>query len=210
MWPCPNCRAPTAVDTRLRHRTFRRGLAVPRTRRCGGCGFEGITAEFWLDDMPRAAAQLVPRRTVAAPPREHLRLTEAARGLTIAEAAVRTRRQPELLRRWCREGWIRAMRTRSGWRIAESHLELPPVRDRPSQAEGRRRQRVEARCIRCGELELDGRYEQDVAIAGGVVHRRRKGSPKSLRGQYGHTPPSVREVIAWAGRRCLAGTGVDG
>ena len=67
-----------------------------------------------------------------------------------------------------------------------------------------------ARCIRCGELELDGRYEQDVAIAGGVVHRRRKGSPKSLRGQYGHTPPSAREVSAWAGRRCLAGTGVDG
>ena len=86
-FPCPSCRAPTAVDTSSRHRTFRRGLAVWRTRRCRACGFEGITAEFWLDDMPRAAAQLVPRRTVAAPPREHLRLTEAARGLTIAEAA---------------------------------------------------------------------------------------------------------------------------
>ena len=132
LWPCPNCRAPTAVDTRSRHRTFRRGLAVWRTRRCRGCGFEGITAEFWLDDMPRAVAQLVPRGTVAALPRPRLRLTEAARGLTIAEAAARTRRQPELLRRWCREGRIRAMRTRSGWRIAESHLELA-AGPRPAQ-----------------------------------------------------------------------------
>ena len=70
---------------------------------------------------------------------------------------------------------------------------------------------MEARLICFGEVELDGRrYEHDVVIAGGVVHRRRKGPSKSLRGQYGHTPLSVREAIPWGGRRLIVGTGVDG
>lgn len=123
-WPCPACGAQTEVDTSSRHRAFRRGLAVWRTRRCPACGFDGVTAEFWLDDMPRAAAELVPPGTAPPPTRRRKRLPGSAQGLTIAEAAQRTRRHPELLRRWCREGRISAVRTRSGWRIAEAHLEV--------------------------------------------------------------------------------------
>ncbi len=70
---------------------------------------------------------------------------------------------------------------------------------------------MEARLIGFGEVELDGRrYEHDVMIEGGVVHRRNKGPSKDLRGQYGHTPLSVREAIPWGGRRLIVGTGVDG
>jgi hypothetical protein len=70
---------------------------------------------------------------------------------------------------------------------------------------------VKARLVSFGEIEIAGeRYDHDVVIDAGVIHRRKKGPSKALRDQYGHTPLSVAEDIPWGGRRLIIGTGADG
>ena len=53
-------------------------------------------------------------------------------------------------------------------------------------------------------------YEHDVLIARGRVRKRKKKSSKPFRGEFGHTPLSMKENIPWDCRRLVVGTGADG
>jgi hypothetical protein len=70
---------------------------------------------------------------------------------------------------------------------------------------------MDARFIRFGEIEVDGRrYDRDVVVDQGLVRKRRKKASKPLRDRYGHTPLSLLEPIPWHCRRLIVGTGADG
>ena len=70
---------------------------------------------------------------------------------------------------------------------------------------------MEARWIRFGEIEIDGRrYAHDVVIQNGRVGKRSKKPSKAFRAEFGHTPISMAETIPWSGRRLLIGTGAEG
>lgn len=70
---------------------------------------------------------------------------------------------------------------------------------------------MDARLVRFGEIEIDGRrYDADVVIERGRVRPRRKKPSKAFRDRFGHTPLSVEEAIPWHGRRLIVGTGADG
>ena len=62
-----------------------------------------------------------------------------------------------------------------------------------------------------GEIEIDGRrYDHDVVITGGQIHKRTKKASKVYREAYGHTPLSLGENLPWGGRQLIVGTGMYG
>jgi len=70
---------------------------------------------------------------------------------------------------------------------------------------------MKARLVDFGEIEIDGqRYDYDVVIDQGKVHKREKKPSKAYREQYGHTPLSTDEEIPWGGKRLIVGTGAYG
>lgn len=70
---------------------------------------------------------------------------------------------------------------------------------------------MDAKLIRFGVLEIDGRrYEHDVVIERGAIRKRRKGPSKPYRDQYGHTPLSADEIIPWSAPTLVIGTGASG
>jgi hypothetical protein len=70
---------------------------------------------------------------------------------------------------------------------------------------------MQARLVKFGELEVEGkRYMHDVVIDGGKVRKRKKGSSKQFRENFGHTPLSAEEKIPWGGKRLIVGTGAHG
>ncbi len=70
---------------------------------------------------------------------------------------------------------------------------------------------MKANVVRFGEIEVNGeRYDHDVVIEAGEVRKRKKGSSKCFRDEYGHTPLSAEEDIPWGGRQLIVGTGVYG
>ncbi len=70
---------------------------------------------------------------------------------------------------------------------------------------------VQARLVRFGLVELDGRqYDRDVVVAAGQIRRRHKKPSRPFRDRYGHTPLSAAEAIPWGCRRLIVGTGAEG
>jgi hypothetical protein len=70
---------------------------------------------------------------------------------------------------------------------------------------------MDARLIDFGVIEIEGkRYEHDVLIEHGIVHKRKKKASKAYREEYGHTPLSVEEPIPWHGKTLYVGTGSYG
>lgn len=70
---------------------------------------------------------------------------------------------------------------------------------------------MEARWLRFGEIEIEGRrLDHDVVIEAGVVDKRRKKASKPRRQEFGHTPLTADEHIPWGGRRLIIGTGEHG
>jgi hypothetical protein len=70
---------------------------------------------------------------------------------------------------------------------------------------------VQARLVKFGEIEVEGkRYAHDVVIDGGKVRKRKKGPSKQFRGKFGHTPLSAEEEIPWGDKRLIVGTGAHG
>lgn len=62
-----------------------------------------------------------------------------------------------------------------------------------------------------GAIEIAGRrYDHDVVIVGGKVHKRVKKASKAYRSAYGHTPLSAGENLPWGGQRLIVGTGMYG
>ena len=62
-----------------------------------------------------------------------------------------------------------------------------------------------------GEIDIEGRhYDHDVVVEKGRVRKRKKKLSKAYRGQFGHTPLSVKENIPWHGPRLFVGTGKFG
>jgi hypothetical protein len=70
---------------------------------------------------------------------------------------------------------------------------------------------VKARLISFGLIEINGdRFDHDVVVENGYVHKRKKGPSKPYRDQFGHTPLSVHEKIPWSAPRLIIGTGASG
>jgi hypothetical protein len=70
---------------------------------------------------------------------------------------------------------------------------------------------MQARLVKFGEIEVEGKpYMHDVVIDGGKVRKRKKGPSKQFRGKFGHTPLSAEEEIPWGGNRLMVGTGAHG
>jgi hypothetical protein len=62
-----------------------------------------------------------------------------------------------------------------------------------------------------GTIRIDGRtYDCDVVLQKGKVSKRKKKPSKRYRARFGHTPLSVDEVIPWACKRLIVGTGAYG
>jgi hypothetical protein len=62
-----------------------------------------------------------------------------------------------------------------------------------------------------GRISIDGAtYEHDVLIDRGKISKRRKKPSRALRGEFGHTPLSIREEIPWKCKRLVIGTGAYG
>ena len=62
-----------------------------------------------------------------------------------------------------------------------------------------------------GTIRIDGRsYDCDVVLQEGKVSKRKKKPSKQYRERFGHTPLSVDEVIPWACKRLIVGTGAYG
>jgi hypothetical protein len=58
-----------------------------------------------------------------------------------------------------------------------------------------------------GSIRIDGvTYEHDVVIDHGRIRKRRKKPSKKFRGNFGHTPLSVKEDIPWDCRHLVIGT----
>src|SRR5438445_4740097 len=59
-----------------------------------------------------------------------------------------------------------------------------------------------------GSIRIDGTtYEHDVVIDRGDVRKRKKKPSKEFRGDFGHTPLSIKERIPWRCTRLVIGTG---
>jgi hypothetical protein len=59
-----------------------------------------------------------------------------------------------------------------------------------------------------GTLRIDGgTYEQDVVIDRGEIRKRKKTPSRRFRDEFGHTPLSIEEKIAWKCHRLVIGTG---
>ena len=70
---------------------------------------------------------------------------------------------------------------------------------------------MQARLLRFGSIEVEGRqYDNDIVIDGGQVRKRKKKPSKSYRDQFGHTPLSADEELPWGGSQLIVGTGVHG
>lgn len=70
---------------------------------------------------------------------------------------------------------------------------------------------MQARLLRFGSIEVEGReYENDIVIDGGRVRQRKKKPSKPYRDQFGHTPLSADEQLPWGGGRLIIGTGAYG
>jgi hypothetical protein len=70
---------------------------------------------------------------------------------------------------------------------------------------------MQARLLRFGSIEVEGReYDSDVVIEGGRVRKRKKKPSKPYRDEFGHTPLSADEELPWGGRRLIIGTGAYG
>ncbi len=70
---------------------------------------------------------------------------------------------------------------------------------------------MKAKLVGFGEVEVEGeRYDHDVVIEAGTVTKRKKGTSKAFRDEYGHTPLSAQENIPWGGDQLVIGTGVYG
>jgi hypothetical protein len=70
---------------------------------------------------------------------------------------------------------------------------------------------MNAQLLGFGEIRIEGqRYNADIVIEHGQVHRRHKKPSKPYRDRFGHTPLSVAESIPWGGPRLIVGTGADG
>ena len=62
-----------------------------------------------------------------------------------------------------------------------------------------------------GSLQIDDTvYEHDVVIDRGKIRQRDKKPSKKYRGEFAHTPLSIKEDIPWKCRRLVVGTGVQG
>jgi hypothetical protein len=62
-----------------------------------------------------------------------------------------------------------------------------------------------------GSIQIDGvTYEHDVVIDRGKIRKRKKKASKKFRDEFGHTPLSIEEEIAWKCRRLVVGTGAYG
>jgi len=62
-----------------------------------------------------------------------------------------------------------------------------------------------------GSIQIDGMtYEHDLIIDRGEIRKRKKKPSKKFRGEFGHTPLSVKEEIPWKCRRLVIGTGAQG
>lgn len=62
-----------------------------------------------------------------------------------------------------------------------------------------------------GSIKVDGiEYDYDLLVDCGRIRKRKKGSSKELRDQFGHTPLSINEEIPWRCRRLVIGTGIYG
>ena len=67
---------------------------------------------------------------------------------------------------------------------------------------------MQARLLRFGSIEVEGReYDNDIVIDGGRVRKRRKKPSKPYRGEFGHTPLSADEELPWGGGQLIIGTG---
>ena len=70
---------------------------------------------------------------------------------------------------------------------------------------------MKIRLLDFGVIEIDGkRYDYDVVIVNGQVHKRKKKPSKIYRDRYGHTPLSTAENIPWQGRQLVIATGFYG
>jgi hypothetical protein len=70
---------------------------------------------------------------------------------------------------------------------------------------------MQARLLRFGSIEVDGRqYNNDIVIQGGRVRKRKKKPSKPYRDQFGHTPLSADEELPWGGDQLIIGTGAYG
>ena len=70
---------------------------------------------------------------------------------------------------------------------------------------------MDARLIEFGVIEIGGeRYNHDVVIEQGSVHKRKKRASKAYREEFGHTPLSADEPIPWHGTTLYIGTGSYG
>ena len=59
-----------------------------------------------------------------------------------------------------------------------------------------------------GSIRIDGTtYEHDVVIDHGKVRKRKKKPSKKFRGDFGHTPVSIKERIPWKCQQLVIGTG---
>src|SRR6266513_5262125 len=59
-----------------------------------------------------------------------------------------------------------------------------------------------------GSIRIDGTtYEHDLVIDRGNVRKRKKKPSKKFRGEFGHTPLSMKERIPWKCTRLVIGTG---
>ena len=55
---------------------------------------------------------------------------------------------------------------------------------------------MQARLLRFGSIEVEGReYENDIVIEGGRVRERKKKPSKRYRDEFGHTPLSAHEKL---------------
>ena len=70
---------------------------------------------------------------------------------------------------------------------------------------------MQARLLRFGSIEVDGRtYENDIVIEQGRVRKRKKKPSKPYRDEFGHTPLSADEQLPWGGDKMIIGTGAYG
>ena len=70
---------------------------------------------------------------------------------------------------------------------------------------------MRAKLVYFGELHIEGqRYDHDVVIEQGAVHKRQKKPSKAYRARFGHTPLSEREHIPLHGGKLYIGTGAYG
>jgi hypothetical protein len=62
-----------------------------------------------------------------------------------------------------------------------------------------------------GSIQIDGStYEHDVVIDRGEISKRKKNASKQFREEFGHTPLSVEENIAWKCRQLVISSGAYG